>query len=302
MKVFILSNDDLTSSLIFAPLFERPDVEVVGLAYTATITRGAGGQVSGALGLLRRMSRRYWFYLVFVNVCFKLFESLTTRLGLVPRLGWLVSLRGLCSGQGVPIDRVANFNAAEFHDVIRRSGAELLVIRVNQILSAETLGLTRHGVWCVHSSLLPSYRGIAAEFHALARGEPQIGTTIFRVEPKLDKGPPLFQMALKTESRQSVFGHMVDNNLAAGRLLAGAVDQLASTGRIEESLIRDRVEPSYYSWPQRSEVRRLKRRGHRLISLGEAVRLFVACLRLRRPPLRGRDDVPMSDVDRRSAA
>ena len=55
MKVFILSNDDLSSNLIFAPLIEQGQVEVVGLAYTATVTPGKQGQLSGPLGLLRRM-------------------------------------------------------------------------------------------------------------------------------------------------------------------------------------------------------------------------------------------------------
>ncbi len=282
MKVFILSNDDLSSNLIFAPLIAQGEVEVVGLAYTATVTPGKQGQLSGVLGLLRRMDWRYWLYLVYVNGCFRLFERLTAWLRSEPRFGWLASLRRYCALSSVPVYVVRDFNAPEFHDILQRSGAELLVIRVNQILSATTLSIPRRGVWCVHSSLLPSYRGIAGEFHALRNNEPRIGTTIFRVEPELDKGPPLFQTMLETTARDSVFAHMVRNNLAAGKFLAMAVGQLARIGRVEPSLVGGMIAPSYFSWPKRRQVRQLRDRGGRIIRLREVCGFLTACLRLKR--------------------
>lgn len=276
MKLFLLANDDLTTSLIFAPLLDSPAVEIVGLAHTATVAGGRTGLFGGALRLLRKMAIGYWCYLVFINGCYKLHDGLARLLGRTRRHGPLVSLRQRCRRRGVPIHRVADFGSQAFHDVLRASGAELLVIRVNQILTPATLAIPARGTWCVHSSLLPAYRGIAGEFHALRRGERLLGTTIFHVEPELDRGPPLFQTAHATEQGGSVFAHMVRNNLAAGAMLRSAVERLSLASGVEPCLVGSPPAASYFSWPRREQLRELHRRGHSLITLGEALRLCIS--------------------------
>jgi folate-dependent phosphoribosylglycinamide formyltransferase PurN len=277
MKVFILSNDDLTSHTIFAPLLEAGEqIDVVGLAFTTSVSSKSTGLLGGTWQLLRRMSLSYWLYLVWTNGWFRCFDLVVTRLRLAPRRGEFVSLRRLAALRKVPIYHEADFNSASFQQVLRESGAELLVIRVNQILKPATLNIPRHGVWCIHSSILPSYRGIAGEFHALRRGEPRLGSTVFRVEPQLDAGPALFQIEQPTDPRRSVYGQMLQNNRDAGSLLLNAVERFAEARIAIPQLVAEPPQPSYFGWPQAEQVRELHRRGIKLIRLREAVGVAFA--------------------------
>ena len=62
---------------------------------------------------------------------------------------------------------------------LKEVGADLMVTcAYGQILSQETLDLFPMGVWNVHASLLPKYRGAAPIAAAIAAGEKETGVTI----------------------------------------------------------------------------------------------------------------------------
>ncbi|MBM3996281.1 MAG: hypothetical protein FJ303_19325 [Planctomycetes bacterium] len=282
LRVFILSNDDLTSNIIFSSLLDVPEIEICGVAYTATLTGKKGG-AAGALAILEKTDWRYWLFLVFINGFFKIFDVLSTfSARWLPWLAdWLMSrqmiaLKAACLAKNIPVHFSADFNSEEFLTILRDAQPDLVVIRVNQILKAEILAIPRLGTWCVHSSLLPSYQGIAAEFHGLRNGETMLGTSIFRVELELDKGPVIFQSAIRVRPGETVFVHMLRNNFAAGVLLCNAVRRLASGGPVLP--IMNTLEKSYHSWPKPGQVSELRRRGHGLAFGWDALRYALFCL------------------------
>jgi methionyl-tRNA formyltransferase len=170
-----------------------------------------------------------------------------------------------------------NFNSEKFIDYLKALAPDLIITRANQILKKELLRVPRFGVWCCHSSLLPSYQGIAGEFHALLNGEDYIGSTIFRVEEELDKGPNLFQVSIPVKSGQSVYKHTLRNNEAGRQLLASSVTILSQEWRSPEvSLSHLKLNHSYYSWPAPGTVYNLSMQGHTLISKRE---IFTHCCR-----------------------
>jgi len=266
VRVFILSNDDLTSNVIFAPLFESTEIEVVGLAFTATILGRRGSAATHALQLLTRTDTRFWIFQVFVNAMYKLRQTRGRSAGGFP------SLRKLSAERGIPVARTANFSSPEFVRTLHEARPDLIVIRMNQLLAPEVLDIATHGVWCAHSSILPAYGGIAAELQGLANGDTSVGTTIFRVTPELDAGPPLAQRVVPIAPRTSLFAAILANNRAAAALLRGMTETLSRAGQVEPELIVPLPEPSYYSWPTRDDVRRFRARGNRLMRLGEAGR------------------------------
>src|SRR2546430_15196793 len=91
MKIAIFANDDLTSNLIFAPLFDLPDVEIVSVHVAASPRSGKSSLLGGAIALLRQIDFRYWLYLAYTNGLFKAFEIATNLFGLPARSGILVS-------------------------------------------------------------------------------------------------------------------------------------------------------------------------------------------------------------------
>lgn len=67
--------------------------------------------------------------------------------------------------------------------------ADLMVTcAYGQILTKETLDLFPMGVWNVHASLLPLYRGAAPVARAIIEGERETGVTIMKTNEGLDTG------------------------------------------------------------------------------------------------------------------
>lgn len=282
MKIAIFANDDLTSNLIFAPLFDLPDVEIVSVRVAASPRSGKSSLFGGAIALLRQIDFRYWLYLAYTNGLFKVFEIATGLFESSARYGFFVSLRALAREHNVPYSHTTVFNSPDVIADLERDQVDLLVIRVGAVLKPNLLAVPRKGTWCVHSSILPAFKGIAGEFHALRTPGAPVGSTVFKVTPVLDEGPPLAQVAVARQDDQTVFRHMVANNLAAGGLLAGMVKALARSEPVPSTLLNEGVEPSYFSWPMPEQVDQLAARTGGLIGLADAVRLAACALRLRK--------------------
>lgn len=281
MKIAIFANDDMTSNLIFAPLFELPDVEIVSVYFAAGPRKGARSLLGGTLSLMSRMSFRYWFFLVLSNGLFKVFEGITLGLRLSPRAGPFVSLRRLARERNIDYRRIVDFSSPNIVADVKSQGVDLLLIRIGSILKADILMTPRVGTWCVHSSLLPSFKGIAGEFHALRTPGAPIGSTVFEVTPVLDSGPPLSQVAIPRADDRSVLHHMLANNIAAGDLLKQMVAARASNPPAPGILLNDGLTESYYGWPSRENVDVFRRQGKRLIDLAEVIKMAAVALRIR---------------------
>jgi methionyl-tRNA formyltransferase len=68
-----------------------------------------------------------------------------------------------------------------------------LVYAYNQIIPKEYLELPKYGLWCIHPSLLPKYRGPSPIATALINGDEETGVTIFKMDEKIDHGPIITQ-------------------------------------------------------------------------------------------------------------
>ena len=74
-------------------------------------------------------------------------------------------------------------------DMLRSVGADLMVTcAYGQILSQEILDIFPQGVWNIHASLLPAYRGAAPIQWAVINGESHTGITVMKTEAGLDTG------------------------------------------------------------------------------------------------------------------
>ena len=77
----------------------------------------------------------------------------------------------------------------EDFSALKALGADLMVTcAYGQILTEEILDLFPKGVWNVHASLLPAYRGAAPIAHVLMAGERETGITVMKTDVGLDTG------------------------------------------------------------------------------------------------------------------
>lgn len=267
MKVLILSNDDLSSSIIFSPLLSEPRIQIVGIGISSTVAGGKGWW-RGSVQLLLRMSWRYWGFLVASNLSYRIRTCLRS-LGIGRHDRDVPCIRVLARELGIPIFFEPNFNTPTFLDFVDKSGVEVIVIRVNQILKSPLIRIPPKGVYCVHSSLLPAYRGIAGEFHALWNGDTEIGSSLFRVVEKLDAGPVVRQFKFPVDRNRSVFSHILENNRRASDLLRACLLELNECGSLEQRPLSQNPPTSYFSWPTSDRVRQFKRSGGYLIGVRE---------------------------------
>lgn len=69
-----------------------------------------------------------------------------------------------------------------------------IVVAYGHLLPPWMLDGCRLGVWNLHFSLLPRWRGAAPVNHALLAGDPETGVSLMRINPGLDAGPVLAQV------------------------------------------------------------------------------------------------------------
>ena len=270
----------MTGNAVFSPLFEMDNVQVAAVFFSAGLTNNATGPISSAFTLRKRMDTRYWWFLVVTNGLFYLFSALTSLLNLSPKCGIFRSIEACARQLEVPLIHASNFNDLETKNKIRSLNPDLLLIRISTVLDEEVLSIPSLGTWCVHSSLLPAYGGIAGEFQALREGQAIIGSTVFEVTPKLDEGPPLGQVSLATEPSGSLLNHIAANNIAAAELLAGMVYDLSEQRDHRRPLLNRGLGRSYYSWPKQLQVDEFLRSGRKLVKLAEVLKLAACALRI----------------------
>ena len=258
IKVAILSNQDMTSNIIFSNLFKKSEIRLVGVAFTTTLTRKRTG-ILGVFDILQRLNFIYWLFLVFSNGIF------VARASLAKILPFSVSIKSQCARHRVPVTKSSNFNSTEFIKWIKRCDPDIIIIRVDQMLGRELLSVPPKGVWCIHSSLLPAYRGIAGEFHAMARKEALIGTSLFEVRLKLDAGKVLRQASFKPTN--DLLYNILKNNSIAAHLLEKALTDVANKRPSQDGSALDNISPSYHSWPKSSDMTLFNQTGAKLLGL-----------------------------------
>jgi methionyl-tRNA formyltransferase len=153
-----------------------------------------------------------------------------------------VKLRALAAG--VPVLQPDRLKDASFLAALEALGADLgIVAAYGRILTDTVLAMPRLGLFNVHASLLPRYRGAAPIHRAIIAGERETGVTIMRVVKALDAGP-----ILAARPRPIGFDETsddVERSLAdlGASLLVAIVDALAA-GPVAE-VAQDEAAASY---------------------------------------------------------
>ena len=79
----------------------------------------------------------------------------------------------------------------------------MITCAYGQILSAETLELFPKGVWNLHASLLPKYRGASPIQSAVLDGERETGVTVMKTAQGLDTGEILLSERTEIGGRET---------------------------------------------------------------------------------------------------
>jgi methionyl-tRNA formyltransferase len=78
-----------------------------------------------------------------------------------------------------------------------------------RILNGQLLKRFPLGLWGIHNSLLPKYRGGAPLVWSIINGDELVGSTLFQIDEGMDSGPILLQVSVKNLSDRNV-GQILD--------------------------------------------------------------------------------------------
>lgn len=96
-------------------------------------------------------------------------------------------VKSLAASCGLPVLDYAKIR--DHADEIKAIGADLMITcAYGQILSQEILNCFPRGVWNLHASLLPKFRGASPIQSAILGGESHTGVTVMKTELALDSG------------------------------------------------------------------------------------------------------------------
>lgn len=99
-------------------------------------------------------------------------------------------VRVLAGELGLPCDAPDSANGPACLESLRALAPDIFIVAdYGEMLRKLLREIPRIGVFNLHASILPRYRGAAPIVHALLQGEQETGVTLFRIEKGLDSGP-----------------------------------------------------------------------------------------------------------------
>jgi methionyl-tRNA formyltransferase len=174
------------------------------------------------------------------------------------------SIARLARDEKIPLVPTRSVNDPGFVERVKRLDPDVIVsVAAPEIFKTAILEAPRLGCINVHSGRLPRYRGMMPTFWQMRSGEPNVTVTVHEMAEKLDAGAVLGTAECRIEQRDSLDRVMVAAKHEGARLLIRVLRGLAA-GEIQPQQL-DMAEASYFSFPSRADVLRLRQLGHRLI-------------------------------------
>ena len=171
------------------------------------------------------------------------------------------SIRTVCERHGVTCVAVDDVNHPDVLDRLARLGTDVVVsVSCPQIFRRPLIELPARGCLNVHGAILPQYRGVLPSFWMLANGEARAGVSVFFVNETIDGGDLCGQRDFEIGAGDSLDALLRRSKAVAAELVLEVLDRIQAG-----TVVRRRLDPSvgsYYSWPDRSAVRRFQAAGH----------------------------------------
>ena len=134
---------------------------------------------------------------------------------------------------GIPVRTPERLKNSEERERFRALGADAaVVVAYGLILPKPILEATRHGVFNIHASLLPRWRGAAPINRAIMAGDGESGVSIMKITEGLDAGPVCLVERIKIGSEMTA-GELHDALAPLGaKLMVRALAELEQ-GRLK---------------------------------------------------------------------
>jgi len=161
---------------------------------------------------------------------------------------------------GVTVKAISDtINSKNNIDFVRSLDADLiLIIAGNQIIKKQTLDATKFGVFNVHSSLLPNYKGLMPTFWVLKNQESKTGVTLYQLTEGIDDGPIIASKEFKLDAGITQSKLVRDLKILANDLVIESID-LVSNKKNYKTIKGG----SYFKFPTTADVKEFKKKNQK---------------------------------------
>src|SRR4051812_37961462 len=129
---------------------------------------------------------------------------------------------------GLPVFQPERIRRPESFEQLRAFQADLIVVvGYGQIIPQSIIDLPRFGIFNVHASLLPKYRGAAPIQWAIANGEATTGVTIMQIDAGLDTGDMLTKVSTPIGTEETAPELSVRLADMGAQVLIATIEQIA---------------------------------------------------------------------------
>jgi methionyl-tRNA formyltransferase len=186
------------------------------------------------------------------------------RAQLDERRGTARSVEAVAARNGVALRALPSINDASYLDTLAERNVDVLLsVAAPQIFAAKALSAAPV-VLNVHNGRLPDYRGMMPTFWALLDGEDRVVVTVHEMAERLDAGAVVAEFDVPVEPGDSAFDVSRNAKAVAGREVAALLSTLG-TERWPAPRPIDVADGRYHGFPSRSDARRLRLAGRRLL-------------------------------------
>lgn len=138
-------------------------------------------------------------------------------------------VKGAALELGLPIHQPQSWKDPDTRELWESLAIDLaVVVAYGHILPRWMLDACPGGVWNLHFSLLPRWRGAAPVNHALLAGDEETGVSLMKLTPGLDEGPVLAQCRRPINHEDTAEGLLAALAEDAAELLADQLPLLLS--------------------------------------------------------------------------
>lgn len=257
LRVVVITVDEY----YYIPTFLEPlcSSEILDIASIATVPPSLGTESTPqfALRLLQTFGPKIFAKHGMFYSKYLLLDTFFRWFG----VGQPYSPRSVADEYDIPYTHITDVNDPTFVESVREANPDVIVsIAATQKFDSEILDIPPKGAINIHSSLLPDYRGVSPSFWVLLNGEELTGISVHYMSEKIDTGDLITQGHLKIRPDDSQ--HSLNERIAekGSDLLLEALDDIRR-GSVERTSI-DPEQGSYYSMPDRSDVREFLRKGN----------------------------------------
>jgi len=157
----------------------------------------------------------------------------------------------------------SDLNSGDFRQSISQYSPDLFISVASPIIfKKELIALPKMDCINVHNAPLPKYRGMLPNFWQLYHGEKEAGITIHRIAEGIDTGDIVARHFVSIEPEETLHDLIIKTKKMDARFMADVIEDY----RLGKVTCRKMTgEGSYFTFPNRNDVKIFKQRGRRLL-------------------------------------